>query len=109
MRISDWSSDVFSSDLLDVTEGAGRQLQFTGEPCILDVYYYAPTRGAKPLATHVDARARDGRAADADRCIAALRRWSIVLGGDADLARVARPSSVCQLGELPRLVVRLDG
>jgi len=71
---ADAAIGIFGRPRLDVTEGAGRKLQFSGEPCILDVYYYAPKRDAKPLATHVDARAPDGRDVDVDRCIAALQR-----------------------------------
>jgi hypothetical protein len=40
----------------------------------LDVYYYAQRSGAEALATHVDARTPDGRDANVDSCIAALRR-----------------------------------
>ncbi len=65
---------TFGKPRLDVTEGAGRKLQFAGSACVLDVYYYAPKQGAKPLATHVDARTPDGRDANIDSCIAALRR-----------------------------------
>lgn len=65
---------AFGRPRLDVVEGAGRKLQFAGSACILDVYYYAPRQGAKPLATHVDARTADGRDANIDSCIAALQR-----------------------------------
>lgn len=33
---------MFGKPRLDVTEGAGRKLQFAGTNCILDVYFYAP-------------------------------------------------------------------
>lgn len=59
---------------LDVTEGAGRKLQFAGDSCVIDVYFYAPKAGAKPVATHIDARSRDGRAVDTNGCITVLRR-----------------------------------
>lgn len=59
---------------LDVTEGAGRKLQFTGDSCVIDVYFYAPKAGAKPVATHIDARSRDGRVVDTNGCITVLRR-----------------------------------
>ena len=65
---------LFGKPRLDVSEGAGRKLQFAGSACILDVYYYAQRSGAEALATHVDARTPDGRDADVDSCIAALRR-----------------------------------
>lgn len=65
---------LFGKPRLDISEGTGRKLQFAGDPCILDVYYYAPKQGAEPVATHVDARTPDGRDANVDSCINALRR-----------------------------------
>ncbi len=65
---------LFGKPRLDVSEGAGRKLQFAGSACVLDVYYYAQRSGAEALATHVDARTPDGRDANVDSCIAALRR-----------------------------------
>ncbi|MBN8843957.1 MAG: hypothetical protein J0H88_11985 [Sphingomonadales bacterium] len=64
----------FGKPRLDVAEGVGRKLQFAGTACILDIYYYAPRAGADPIATHVDARTPDGRDANVDSCVAALRR-----------------------------------
>ncbi|HEX2813912.1 MAG TPA: hypothetical protein VHO04_14650 [Sphingopyxis sp.] len=65
---------LFGKPRLDVKEGMGRKLQFAGSPCILDIYYYAPKQGAEPVATYVDARTPDGRDANVDSCISALRR-----------------------------------
>lgn len=65
---------LFGKPRLDVAEGAGRKLQFSGSACILDIYYYAPRQGADALATHVDARTPDGRDANVPSCIEALRR-----------------------------------
>ncbi|WP_428631720.1 hypothetical protein [Sphingopyxis sp.] len=65
---------LFGKPRLDVAEGAGRKLQFSGSACILDVYYYAPRQGADALATHVDARTPEGRDANVPSCIEALRR-----------------------------------
>lgn len=65
---------IFGKPRLDVAEGAGRKLQFAGTACILDIYYYAPKAGADPIATHVDARTPDGRDANVDSCVNALRR-----------------------------------
>ncbi len=59
---------------LDVTEGAGRKLQFAGTSCTLDVYFYAPRAGANPVATHVDARTPDGRNADVNSCSQSFQR-----------------------------------
>ncbi|MBL0916929.1 MAG: hypothetical protein IBJ13_15950 [Sphingopyxis sp.] len=64
----------FGKPRLDVVEGAGRKLQFAGTACTLDIYYYAPKTGADPIATHVDARTPDGRDANVDSCVNALRR-----------------------------------
>ena len=59
---------MFGKPQLDVTEGAGRKLQFAGSNCILDIYFYAPRAGANPVATHVDARTPDGRNAEVNGC-----------------------------------------
>ena len=67
-------SGMFGKPRLDVSEGAGRKLQFAGSACVLDVYYYAQRSGAEALATHVDARTPDGRDTNVDGCIGALRR-----------------------------------
>ena len=65
---------MFGKPHLDVTEGAGRKLQFAGSTCILDVYFYAPRAGANPVATHVDARTPDGRNAEVNSCAQSLQR-----------------------------------
>jgi len=65
---------MFGKPRLDVTEGAGRKLQFAGSNCTLDVYFYAPRAGAIPVATHVDARTPDGRNADVNSCAQSLQR-----------------------------------
>ncbi|HWW56216.1 MAG TPA: hypothetical protein VN047_04915 [Sphingopyxis sp.] len=65
---------MFGKPRLDITEGAGRKLQFAGSGCTLDVYFYAPRAGADPVATHVDARTPDGRNAEVNGCAQSLRR-----------------------------------
>ena len=65
---------MFGKPRLDVTEGAGRKLQYAGSNCTLDVYFYAPRAGADPVATHVDARTPDGRNAEVNSCAQSLRR-----------------------------------
>ncbi|WP_338427064.1 hypothetical protein [Sphingopyxis kveilinensis] len=65
---------MFGKPRIDVTEGAGRKLQFAGSRCVLDIYFYAPRAGANPVATHVDARTPDGRNAEVNSCAEALRR-----------------------------------
>jgi hypothetical protein len=64
----------FGPARLDVWEGDARKLQFTGQACVLDVYFYPPAPGKAPEATYVDARrASDGQDVDRASCIAALR------------------------------------
>lgn len=60
---------------LDVREGDARKLQFSGEPCVLDVWLYPLTPGAEPTATYVEARrGSDGLDVDRVACISALLR-----------------------------------
>ncbi|MDE2595477.1 MAG: hypothetical protein KGL44_01225 [Sphingomonadales bacterium] len=64
----------FGPARLDVWEGDARKLQFTGTPCVLDVFLYPPAQGRDPRATYVDARRSDGREVDKVACVAALRK-----------------------------------
>lgn len=65
----------FGTPRLDVREGDARKLQFSGEPCVLDVWLYPLTPGAEPTATYVEARrASDGLDVDRVACITALLR-----------------------------------
>lgn len=65
----------FGKARLNVREGDALKLQFSGEPCVLDVYLYPLSPGATPSATHVEARrASDGRPVDRASCVQALRR-----------------------------------
>jgi hypothetical protein len=64
----------FGPARLDVWEGDARKLQFSGTPCILDVYLYPSAQGREPQATYVDARRSDGRDVDRAACVQALRR-----------------------------------
>lgn len=65
----------FGDPRLDVIEGDARKLQFTGEPCVLDIFLYPLEPGAPPVATHVEARrASDGRDVDRSACVRALGR-----------------------------------
>lgn len=60
---------------LDIAEGDARKLQFSGEPCVLDIWLYPLRPGAVPVATHIEARrASDGRDVDRAQCVAALER-----------------------------------
>lgn len=65
----------FGEPRLDVREGDMRKLQFSGEPCVLDVFLYPLREGGEPVATWVEARrASDGREVDRAACAEALRR-----------------------------------
>lgn len=65
----------FGTPRLDVWEGDARKLQFTGTPCVLDVYLYPSTQGREPQATYVEARRpSDGKDVDRAACIAGLRK-----------------------------------
>ncbi len=66
--------DQFGPARLDVWEGDARKLQFTGQPCVLDVFLYPAAPGREPEATYVEARrASDGQDVDRASCVAALR------------------------------------
>ena len=66
----------FGAPRLDVIEGDVRKLQFSGVPCVLDVFLYPPAPGREPLATYVDARRQsDGRDVDRAACVAGLRKY----------------------------------
>lgn len=58
----------------DIREGAGRRLQFASDACILDVYLYPAGPGATPVSTYMAARVLDGREAERNSCIIALRQ-----------------------------------
>lgn len=64
----------FGQPRLDVIEEDAIKLQWSGVPCILDIYLYPPKNGGAPVATYVDARRGDGRDVDRAACVAALRQ-----------------------------------
>ena len=65
----------FGNPRLDYFEGDVRKLQFSGTPCVLDIYLYPPQAGGEPIATHVDARrGSDGQEVDRAACVQALRK-----------------------------------
>jgi hypothetical protein len=65
----------FGNPRLDYFEGDVRKLQFSGTPCVLDIYLYPPQSGGEPVATHVDARrGSDGQEVDRAACVQALRK-----------------------------------
>lgn len=66
---------AFGPARLDVWEGDARKLQFSGTPCVLDVFLYPPAAGQEPHATYIDARrVSDGQDVDRAACVAALRK-----------------------------------
>lgn len=68
-------ANIFGPPRLEVKEGDAMKLQFSGSPCVLDIYLYPLRPGAEPSATHVEARrASDGAAVDRASCVRALRR-----------------------------------
>lgn len=73
-RSAEAVSRLFGPARLDVSDGPGRKLQFVGAACVLDVYFYAKRKGSDAVATHADARTPDGRTAEVESCINALRR-----------------------------------
>lgn len=50
----------FGRARIDMAEGDARKLQFASPGCVLDIYLYPLTSGAAPVATHVEARNRQG-------------------------------------------------
>ena len=68
-------SNQFGDARIDLVEGDARKLQYAAPSCILDVYLYPLEAGGAPVATHVEARARQGGGAvDAGQCITAVSR-----------------------------------
>ncbi len=61
----------FGEPRIDLSEGDARKLQFVSQVCVVDIFLYPVETGAAPVATHVEARVREG-GAEADRaaCLA---------------------------------------
>jgi len=65
----------FGSPRIDLAEGDARKLQFAGANCVIDIYLYPLRPGAEPVATHVEARQREGGApVDRARCLREVER-----------------------------------
>lgn len=65
----------FGMPRIDFVEGDARKLQFTSEACVLDIYLYPMSAGAAPVATHIEARQRQGgKAIERADCIAEVER-----------------------------------
>jgi hypothetical protein len=61
----------FGKPRLQIVEGEGTKLQFSGPNCVLDVYLYPSGSGA-PRATHIEARNSQGADVSAQSCAAAI-------------------------------------
>ena len=60
---------------LDWVDGDVRKLQFAGTACVMDIYLYPLQPGAEPVATHVEARQREGGApVDRGQCLSEITR-----------------------------------
>lgn len=60
---------------IDLREGDARKLQFAGPTCVLDIYLYPREYGTQPVATHAEARLKDGGASiDSAACTSEIAR-----------------------------------
>jgi hypothetical protein len=64
----------FGKPHLQIVEGDGTKLQFTGANCILDVYLSPPGSGGTPRATLIEARNAQGTDVGAQSCVASLEK-----------------------------------
>lgn len=65
----------FGEARIDLAEGDARKLQYVSDACVLDIYLYPLSVNADPVATHVEARARQGGATiDRAQCITEVER-----------------------------------
>ena len=65
-------SALLGSPALDRREGAARQLQFAGDACVLDVFFYPDRKSGKVAATYLEARTRAGQAFETRACVDSL-------------------------------------
>ena len=91
----------FGAPRLEVREGDAVKLQFSGEPCVLDVFLYPLRPGAEPSATHVDARrASDGADVDRAACVRALSQVSEAKCVGSDHETLAAAAGALGIGVL---------
>lgn len=65
----------FGEARIDLAEGDARKLQYVSDRCVLDIFLYPLAANADPVATHVEARERQGGAGtDRAGCIAEVER-----------------------------------
>lgn len=57
---------------IDLTEGDVRKLQFANQACVMDVFFYPNGNGGARIATHIEARLRNGVSTDRAQCLDAL-------------------------------------
>jgi hypothetical protein len=63
----------FGEPRIQAVEGDARKLQFASADCVLDIYLYPMREGGTPVATHVEARLRQGGVATSrEDCIRAV-------------------------------------
>ena len=63
----------FGRPHLQVREGDGTKMQFTGVNCVLDAYLYpAPSGQGVPRVAHVDTRNSQGGPVNTQNCIASI-------------------------------------
>lgn len=63
---------ILGAPSLDREEGPARQLQFArGDVCVLDLFFYPRPPAAGRIATHAEARRRDGSPFDPASCLEA--------------------------------------
>ena len=58
----------FGRPRLQIREGDGSKLQFSGTSCVMDFYLY-PAQGGVPRVTHIDARNFQGGNVAAQACV----------------------------------------
>lgn len=63
----------FGRPRLQIQEGEGTKLQFSGPNCVLDFYLYPTQRGA-PRVSHIDARNFQGGNVNVQSCVHEIER-----------------------------------
>lgn len=71
----DYLGKRFGNPRIDLAEGDARKLQFASDECVLDIYFYPLRQGGEQVATHIEARQKQGGGTfDRGACIAAVER-----------------------------------
>ena len=61
----------FGRPRLQLREGDGTKIQFSGPSCVLDTYLY-PAQGGVPRVTYIEARNLQGGHLDSQSCVYAI-------------------------------------